>query len=152
MWLIDPNVGFSLAGQLMLIMWLLLVISLWVHRLHALVDGLGMFWLPILIGLWYLLLIMSNMPFEEGGYGSLVQVRALFADDELLLAGWLHFLVFDFFVGTWVARQARGESVWRVLVAPCLVLCFLAGPVGLLAWLLLRSGSRMIRRPSVTTP
>jgi hypothetical protein len=151
-WLTDPDVGFSLAGQLMVILWLLLLTSLWAKRLRVLVDGLGMFVLPIVIGLWYLLLMVSNLPFEQGGFGSLAQVRALFAEDELLLAGWLHYLVFDFFVGTWVARQARDESVWRVLLVPCLVLCFLAGPIGLLAWLLLRSVSRMIHRPTEAGP
>jgi hypothetical protein len=65
-------------------------------------------------------------------------VKALFASDALLLAGWIHYLAFDLFIGAWEVRTARAEGIPHLLVLPCLVLTFLLGPVGLLLFLALR--------------
>ena len=54
------------------------------------------------------------------------------------LAGWVHFLAFDLFVGAWITRTARAEGISHWLVLPCLVLTFLFGPAGFLAFTLLR--------------
>ena len=51
-----------------------------------------------------------------GGFGSLAEVRQLFERPGLLAAGWLHYLAFDLFVGTWIARdaaQARSAALGR---------------------------------------
>ena len=55
----------------------------------------------------------------EGGFGSLADVATLFGKPELLLAGWIHYLAFDLFIGAWEVRDAqrnehpasRGHSV-----------------------------------------
>ncbi len=52
----------------------------------------------------------------------------------MLLAGWLHYLAFDLFVGAWEVRDASTHGVPHVLVVPCLLLTFLLGPIGLLAY------------------
>jgi len=68
--------------------------------------------------------------------GSLQAVTTLFTVPELLLAGWIHFLAFDLFVGAWEVRDAQREGVHHLLVIPCLALTFMAGPAGLaLSWL-----------------
>ncbi len=144
MLMIEPEVLFGLAGGLMLPLWLFLIASLWLQRLQAPADWIAFVGLPVLFGLLYLLLMGPHVPFEEGGFGSLAEVRALFAHDERLLAGWLHFLVFDYFVGAWIARDQRSEPVHALLIVPCLLLCFLAGPVGLLLYLLLRVAGRIL--------
>ncbi len=61
----------------------------------------------------------------------------LFTDRWLVLAGWVHYLAFDLFIGSWQVRDARRNRVPFVLVVPCLVLTFLFGPIGLLLYLLL---------------
>jgi hypothetical protein len=73
-----------------------------------------------------------------GGFGSLEQVAQLFENRALLLAGWVHYLVFDLFTGSWETRDAaaRGIPLWAVI--PCLVLTFLLGPVGLMFYLAMR--------------
>ena len=63
---------------------------------------------------------------------------ALFRDPWIALAGWLHSLAFDVFVGAWAVRTARREGTAFPLVAPCLPLTFLFGPAGLLAFAVLR--------------
>jgi len=55
-----------------------------------------------------------------------------------LLAGWVHYLAFDLFVGSWEARDALSHRIPHLAVIPCLLLTFLFGPAGLLLYLLLR--------------
>ena len=66
----------------------------------------------------------------------------LFCARQALLAGWLHYLAFDLFTGSWEARDAVRLGISRWLAAPCLLLTFLLGPVGLGLYLLLRLGMR----------
>jgi len=50
----------------------------------------------------------------------------------------VHYLAFDLFVGTWETRDAAGRGISRWLVAPCLLLTFLFGPIGWLSYHLVR--------------
>jgi Domain of unknown function (DUF4281) len=67
-----------------------------------------------------------------GGYNSIEQVRALFLSDPVLVAGWIHYLAFDLFVGVWIARQADQASVSRWIQGPVLLSTFMFGPLGFL--------------------
>ena len=51
------------------------------------------------------------------------------------LAGWIHYLVVDLFVGAWILRESARLGVG---VRPYLVFAFLLGPVGLGAFLVRR--------------
>ncbi len=75
----------------------------------------------------------------EGGFGSLEDLAQLFSNPTMLLVGWVHFLAFDLFVGAWEVRDASRLGISHWLVIPCLLLTFMAGPVGLLLYLILRS-------------
>ena len=91
----------------------------------------------------YLVLIVVFYPGAEGGFSSLADVDRLFRNPYLLLAGWIHYLAFDLFVGAWEARDAAARGVRHVVMIPCLVLTFLFGPIGLLAYFAVRGlGSR----------
>jgi hypothetical protein len=57
----------------------------------------------------------------------------------LLLAGWIHYLAFDLFLGAWQARQAQRLGISHFLVVPCLLLTFLFGPIGLPVFWAIRS-------------
>ena len=73
-------------------------------------------------------------------YYSLAGVMAFFASPVAATAGWIHYLVFDLFVGAWLARDAQRRGVAHWLVIPCLIVTLMAGPVGLAAYLVLRTG------------
>lgn len=91
----------------------------------------------------YLVLIAMFYPGAEGGFSSLTDVDRLFRNPYLLLAGWIHYLAFDLFVGAWEARDAAARGVRHLVMIPCLVLTFLFGPIGLLAYYAVRGlGSR----------
>jgi hypothetical protein len=83
---------------------------------------------------------------EGAGFSTLDGVVALLSRREAILGGWIHFLAFDLFVGSWIAEDAPRAGVPHWLVMPILVLTLLAGPAGLLAYLLLAAGFRARRR------
>ena len=85
-----------------------------------------------------------------GGFGSLAAVRELFGEPGLLAAGWLHYLAFDLFVGAWIAERAARLGLPHLVVLPLLVLTFLFGPAGLLAFSLVRAAA--LRRNARATP
>jgi len=68
-------------------------------------------------------------------------VAQLFENHWLLLAGWVHYLAFDLFIGAWETRDAMARRIPRLLLAPCLVLTFMLGPIGLLCYHAVRARS-----------
>ena len=95
--------------------------------------------LPIALSIVYLILIASNIRGAEGGFGSLADVGTLFGKRELLLAGWIHYLAFDLFIGAWEVRDAGRNQIPHLVVIPCLVMTFMLGPIGLLFYLAIRT-------------
>ena len=63
--------------------------------------------LPGALALLYLVVMLADVKMTTGGFGSIEQVRQLFQNDWLLLAGWVHYLAFDLFVGAWEVRDAQ---------------------------------------------
>ena len=65
-------------------------------------------------------------------------LRNLFMSDGGIVLGWTHYLAFDLFVGLWVARDADAKGFSRLAQFPVLFLVLMAGPIGLLLWLIVR--------------
>ncbi len=102
-------------------------------------------WIPhciIPFGLSFLyaaLFLPTFWTIEGGGFSSLEQVKTLLSNDTALLAGWVHYLAFDLFIGAWIAHKADEIGISRILQAPILLATFMMGPLGLLMFLTLRS-------------
>lgn len=84
-------------------------------------------------------LASGNGPPEGAGFDTLAGVRLLLSSPEALLAGWVHYLAFDLFVGSWQVEDAPAANIPHWLLLPCLALTFVAGPVGLLLYLILKA-------------
>ena len=69
---------------------------------------------------------------------SIPGLRALFLSDGGIVLGWAHYLAFDLFVGLWVSRDADAKGFSRLVQLPILFLILMAGPIGLLVWLMIR--------------
>lgn len=69
---------------------------------------------------------------------SIAGLRTLFLSDGGIVFGWAHYLAFDLFIGQWIAKDADHKGFGRISQLPILLLTLLAGPVGLLIWLVLR--------------
>ena len=65
-------------------------------------------------------------------------IRALFQSDGGIVLGWTHYLAFDLFTGLWIARDADAKGFARWAQLPFLFATFMAGPIGLLSWLVVR--------------
>jgi hypothetical protein len=126
---------FSLAGAIAMSGWLLLLVFPR-HHLARLVSGVV---LPIALSMFYLILIVQNISGAPGGFGSLADVSLLFSKPELLLAGWIHYLAFDLFIGAWEIRDSHRHQVPHLVMIPCLVMTFMLGPIGLLFYLAIRT-------------
>jgi hypothetical protein len=136
----SPEALFSLCSTLVLPAWLLLAIAprwRWTQPVASVA-------VPLLLASTYLFLIATSFRPGEGGFGSLAEVAKLFANPKLLLAGWVHYLAFDLFTGSWEVRDAMQLRIPHALVIPCLVLTFLFGPIGLLAYFVLRCTMRRV--------
>lgn len=83
---------------------------------------------------------------EGGGFSSIAEVRALFMSDGVLVAGWIHYLAFDLFVGIWIAIEADKRGYHRILQVPMLLGTFMFGPIGLLFYFLARATETALAR------
>jgi Domain of unknown function (DUF4281) len=97
---------------------------------------------PVGMAFLYLWALTTAPANPDGGFGSLAQVKALFTQDRAVLAGWVHYLAFDLFVGCWIVLDATEQRLHRLLVIPCLLLTFMFGPAGLLLYYVLRTSIR----------
>jgi len=131
---------FQIVNLAALAGWLLLAASPLIPDLSDRVAG---YWLPAALAIVYIGLIAANAGAVEGaGYTTLAGVMAIFDVPGAALGGWVHFLAFDLVVGAWIARNARAEGVSFGYVLPCLLFCFLVGPVGFAMYLGLRAFMR----------
>ncbi len=131
---------FSFASTTALVGWIILLTSPLIPRIAEWVSGRI---IPIILSVGYTALIMVFWTGVDGGFGSLEDVMTLFRQPEIALAGWIHYLAFDLFVGAWECRTARKESIPFWLVLPCLPLTFMFGPVGLLLFMTFRAINRI---------
>ena len=80
----------------------------------------------------------------EGATGGMGELMANYSVDGLMglfqsrggiVVGWTHYLAFDLFVGWWIAHDADRRSIARWKQFPILFLTLMAGPLGLLMYL-----------------
>jgi hypothetical protein len=133
---------FGAANMLALLAWAsLILLPRWPALLSAIlylvVGLLSMLYAGILIGL-VGGFVDPGGDMTGGNFSSIEGVQTLFSAKGGLTMGWIHYLAFDLFVGLWIARDADAKSFSRILQAPILAATFLAGPLGLFVWLLVR--------------
>lgn len=132
----DFETLFSIAGLIAMVGWLCLLVSPLIPKSADWIAGMV---LPIILSFGYVILLVIPSSDSAGGFGTLADVMVLFSYEQAALAGWIHFLAFDLFIGAWVCRKARSEGVSFWLVAPCLPVVFLFGPAGLVAFQVIRA-------------
>ncbi len=89
------------------------------------------------ISLGYLLIFLLNlrgMTVLASDY-SVTGVSALFQNPNLALLGWIHYLAFDLWVGSWEVEEAGRLGMPHKLLVPSLLLTCAFGPLGLLLFL-----------------
>ncbi|MCG6144385.1 ABA4-like family protein [Leptospira bandrabouensis] len=144
----NPSLIFKIANAITVFAWLVLIFSpnqvRVIRLLRVFVSGL------LLGGVYVISIIIGNGQ-TEGNFSSLESVRLLFANDYFLLAGWIHYLAFDMFIGTWETEDAIKEKINRWILVPILALTFYFGPAGWLLYLILRFMNRKLAKKGNTT-
>lgn len=136
----SPETLFQIANPIALIGWVALIAAPLAPRLTDLIASLI---IPLLMAVAYTALMLAHWSGSTGGYGSLPDVMALFTSPHIALAGWMHYLAFDLFVGAWAVRTARTERIPHLLTIPHLALIFLFGPAGFLTFHAMRAAFRL---------
>lgn len=130
---------FSLINLSVIPAWILLIV---LPRSGATRRVVHSAFYPILLGVFYLGMmawaIGGGMPGSSASFTSLAGVSAVFQSPVGVLIGWSHYLVFDLFIGAWIGRDSQRRGLPHLAVAPCQLLTFVLGPIGLLAYILLR--------------
>ncbi|UHG91366.1 ABA4-like family protein [Spirosoma oryzicola] len=137
-----PETAFSYANLLVLPQWLFMIVAPRWRVTQMLVQLLP---IPMILGglyMYYLLVApaASGGPgIDFGAFGSLAGIQALFkGPKEIVLGGWIHYLAFDLVAGSYVLRDGQSREIAHGWLIPCLLLCFMLGPSGLLLYGLLR--------------
>ena len=136
---------FQIANIFALLGWLVLAAGVVLKRPFWRDDIAGWLW-PLGFSALYALLIVFFFFKAEGGLNSLADVQRLFTFEWAALAGWVHYLAFDLFVGASIARRLMdmgGSRLWLVALLP---LSFMFGPIGFLGFEILR----LCLRPSTS--
>ncbi|MEQ8747861.1 ABA4-like family protein [Pyruvatibacter sp.] len=140
----DFEMVFSAVGLLAMVGWLTLLISplipVWSDRIAGLI-------VPLVLAATYVAFLLFVPSENGGGFSSFAEVKQLFTNPGALMAGWIHFLAFDLFVGAWICRTARDENIMFWMVLPCLPATFMFGPAGFLLFCAIRAVARKGGQP-----
>ena len=100
--------------------------------------------LPLILSATYIYIIYQAILMDEPIfdvfklYVSLDNLYILFATESFLLVFWLHFLALNLFLGSWISRDGVKYNMPRNLVFFPLILVYLAGPLGLVLYWIIR--------------
>ena len=136
---------FSVVNLLAMVGWVLLAV--FPHRRWP-AERVSGWVIPGLLSAVYVAIVALVWGRTPGGFSSLAAVSQLFDNEWMLLAGWVHYLAFDLFVGSWIVRDSRTRGIGHVWVLPSLLATFLFGPAGWLSYLGLRAALRRRLAPS----
>ena len=132
-----PTEVFSIASMITMPMWILLIfLSKW-KVTRFLIDFKV---IPLALAFIYVIYIFQAI--QIGGmmdFGSLKSVMALFTEENAVLAGWVHYLAFDLLIGMWILDQNKELRINQLIMAPCLFLTFMLGPIGFLLFMIIKT-------------
>lgn len=126
---------FSIANGIALIAWLVLLIFPFRPFTNKVLIGVVV---TMLCVLYAVLVYQVLQPGDFKKFQTLNGVISLLSTPGAALAGWVHYLAFDLMTGLFIANNAAKHGVAYLWILPCLVLCFMLGPVGLLLYFLIR--------------
>ncbi len=127
---------FTICNYSVMPAWLLLALAPRSRATAALVHAA---WIPLILSAVYIAMLVMGEAGDDANFFSLAGVMAFFRVPEAVLAGWVHYLAFDLFVGAWEVRDAGRRGIPHWMVVPCLFFTLMFGPVGLTMYIVLRA-------------
>ncbi len=134
----NTDLLFQIYNSAVLVAWL----AMWIAPRTRFTEFLAQTYIfPLVYSISYtvlmtILLLQSGEFPDFGTFSSIVQ---LFTKPEAVLVGWIHYLAFDLFVGTWAYQDAQKRRVPHYIFLPCSVLTLMFAPAGFAAYWFVRN-------------
>ncbi len=127
---------FSIAGMITTPMWILMIFfPKWKVTNYLISFKI----VPIILSFIYTIYIINTISINGmPDYGNLDSVMKLFTEENAVLAGWVHYLVFDLIIGMWILNASKKLNIHQLIIAPCLFATFMFGPVGFLLFFIIK--------------
>ena len=132
----SPDTLFPYCNYIAMLGWILLLLSPLIKQVEFVVQRAI---IPVLLAIIYAYLIIAYFGDSAGDFGSLAGVMQLFDNPHAVLAGWVHYLAFDLWVGCWEMGDAKKHHIHFLWLIPCFFFTFMFGPIGLLLYLVIRA-------------
>jgi hypothetical protein len=143
---VDPQTLFAVAFPLAVPFWALMVLAPGWSVTRRVISS-PLIAVPVLL-VYVLALLPQLAPYWAAMTGPALPVLAGLLGTPLgATAIWAHLIGYDLLVGRWMYLDSRERGVHPLVMAPVLVLTVLLSPLGLLAYLLLRTVLPVRDRP-----
>lgn len=129
---------FSLANPTALLGWIILGVGIVWNKPFLRDEIAGRVW-PLGLSVLYTILIGAFFLKAEGGFDTLANVQKLFTFPWAALAGWVHYLAFDLFIGAVISRDIIKLGISRLFLVVLLPLTFMFGPIGYVGFVIVRT-------------
>ena len=100
--------------------------------------------LPFILSATYIYVIYQAILLDEpfldifNLYLGFENLYTLFATESFLLIFWIHFISINFFLGSWISKDALKYNISRSIVLIPLIVTYFSGPLGLVIYWFLR--------------
>ena len=135
---------FQIANPIALLGWIVLAAGI-VFKKPLWRDVIAGQAFPIFLSVVYTALIIFFWSKAEGGFDTLANVQKLFAYQWAALAGWVHYLAFDLFMGATIAKRIMEGGFSKLFLIALLPLTFLFGPIGYFGFQIVRLTFQKVR-------
>ncbi len=131
-----PTQVFSIAGLITTLMWILMIfLPKWKVTKYLINFKI----IPLILSFIYAIYIFLSIKINGmPDFGSLTSVMKLFTKENAVLAGWIHYLAFDLIIGMWMLNASKKLNIHQLIIAPCLFLTFMFGPIGFLLFFIIK--------------
>jgi Domain of unknown function (DUF4281) len=102
--------------------------------------------IALLLCVLYIVQMLTITEMTGGGFSTLAGVTALFSKAGNVMMGWTHYLAFDLFIGSWEVEDAPKRGIPHWVMIPILFLTLMMGPIGLLAYFIVRFGKSQLAK------
>jgi Domain of unknown function (DUF4281) len=126
---------YSACSTLAMIGWLALALAP-LNRGYTIPFARGA---ALILAVAYLAQLFTITQDTGGDFFTLAGISTLFTAPGNVMLGWTHYLAFDLFIGSWEVEDSKARGIPHWLVIPCLGLTFMFGPIGLLAYFIIRT-------------
>ena len=131
----SPSTIFSICNSVIFFGWLLLLIlPTWKYTQAVILNGL----LVVFSIVYTYLLLQDFDQLSIDSFSTLSKLKLLFQSDTAVAAGWVHYLVFDLFVGAYIVRKSIQIRLSRWVYSFILPFAFMCGPIGYLLFVIIK--------------